>query len=70
MIYPFPPPKFNIELLAPQITITLDTPSKGDFYALTAGTDPVKILSRYTDARVIDAVLIKDEVRIDIKYTM
>jgi hypothetical protein len=49
-IYPFPPPKFNIELPAPQITITLDTPSKGDFYALTAGTDPVKILSRYTDA--------------------
>lgn len=48
-ILPFRPPKFNIEIPAPHTVITLDTPSKGDFYALLGGGDAVEILKKYTD---------------------
>ena len=50
MILPFSPPKFTIEIAAPHTYITLDTPSKGDFYALVTGADAAEILSHYTDA--------------------
>lgn len=49
-ILPFTPPKFAVHIPVPDITITLDTPSKGDFYALAAGADAAGILSKYTDA--------------------
>ena len=50
MILPFRTPKFTIEIPVPHISITLDTPSKGDYYALLTGADMVQILSRYTNA--------------------
>lgn len=49
-ILPFSPPRFTIEIAAPHTYITLDTPSKGDFYALVTGADAAEILSHYTDA--------------------
>ena len=50
MILPFSPPRFTIAIPAPHTYITLDTPSKGDFYALVTGADAAEILSHYTDA--------------------
>ena len=49
-ILPFALPKFKVEIPAPKTVITLDTPSKGDFYALLCGGDAAEILRRYTDA--------------------
>ncbi len=46
MILPFSPPKFTIAIPAPHTYITLDTPSKGDFYALVTGADAAEILSQ------------------------
>lgn len=49
MILPFPLPKFRIEIPAPHTIMTLDTPSKGDFYALMAGNSVWEIMSQYTN---------------------
>lgn len=47
MILPFLPPKFTIEIPAPHTYITLDTPSKGDFYSLLIHTDTAEIMRKY-----------------------
>ena len=56
MILPFTPPVFRIEIPAPHTVITLDTPSKGDFYALLTGADAAAILSHYTDVPLTPAI--------------
>ena len=46
-ILPFRPPRFVITLMAPKTTVTLDTPSKGDFYSLLIHTDTADIMRKY-----------------------
>lgn len=56
MILPFRTPTFTIELMAPRMPITLDTPSKGDFYMLMTEDGKADTIRRYTDVSMTDTI--------------